>query len=217
VVTVEFIIGAVIVAVVAVLLLRYMKARSIVKVHSKTLSFRTGIPANQIESEIVNGNMTPGEWAASHGLDPMTFEPRGSGANRGHHESHKWSGSPPTGLDADGRPDGAAVGRLRDVADVPLASWTHCPVCTTELDEALQDVKVCMACLRAYTEGGVAPLARDDGGTGVIYDTEEYLPMILDHLGRAEYPKLVWMLRPSRDSSIPPILPDFELELRAFA
>ena len=54
------------------------RAVGIAKAHSTTLSFRTGIPATQIYREMRTRNLTPGEWAARHGLDPVTFEPRNS-------------------------------------------------------------------------------------------------------------------------------------------
>lgn len=52
------------------------KAKGIVRRHAETLSERTGIPADRIYREMRDGNVTPGEWAASHGFDPLTFEPR---------------------------------------------------------------------------------------------------------------------------------------------
>lgn len=62
--------------VVALWLLAYAKARSIVGRHAQTLSRATGIPAAQIAAEIRSTGSTPGEWAARHGLDPLTFERR---------------------------------------------------------------------------------------------------------------------------------------------
>ena len=64
------------VVVFAFLLLMYLRARSVVKRHAVTLSHITGMPADTIAREMRDGNMTPGEWAAQHGLDPMTFQPR---------------------------------------------------------------------------------------------------------------------------------------------
>ena len=58
------------------------KAKSIVRQHSATLSRRTGIPAAQIERQMIEQRLTPGEWAARHGLDRVTFEPRAGNAPR---------------------------------------------------------------------------------------------------------------------------------------
>lgn len=52
------------------------KAKGIARRHAKTLSQRTGIPADRIYREMKDGNLTPGEWASQHGFDPMSFEPR---------------------------------------------------------------------------------------------------------------------------------------------
>ena len=65
------------VVVVALVLLMYLRARLIVRRHSVTLSHITGIPSDVIAREMMDGNLTPGEWAVQHGLDPMTFQPRG--------------------------------------------------------------------------------------------------------------------------------------------
>lgn len=54
------------------------RAKSIVRQHSATLGRKTGIPAAQIEREMLAEQLTPGEWAARNGLDPLTFEPRAS-------------------------------------------------------------------------------------------------------------------------------------------
>ncbi len=61
----------------ALIVLMMIRARSIARRHSVTLSQVTGIPADQIYREMTQGNLTPGEWAARHDLDPMTFLPRG--------------------------------------------------------------------------------------------------------------------------------------------
>jgi hypothetical protein len=45
-----------------------LRARSVVKRHATTLSGITGIPAQQIAREMIDGNQTPGEWASRHGL-----------------------------------------------------------------------------------------------------------------------------------------------------
>lgn len=51
------------------------KAKGITRRHAETLSQRTGMPAERIYREIREGNLTPGEWASRHGLDPMSFQP----------------------------------------------------------------------------------------------------------------------------------------------
>ncbi len=63
------------VVVVGLLVYLNLRAHGIVRKHSRTLAARTGIPARQIQEEMVRGRLTPGEWAAIHGLDPLTFEP----------------------------------------------------------------------------------------------------------------------------------------------
>lgn len=80
----------IVVGVIAFLLLRsYFRMRgqatSIAKRHSFTLSQRTGIPADQIYKEMRRRDLTPGEWAAAHGLHPLTFEPLSRG-DEGHAE-----------------------------------------------------------------------------------------------------------------------------------
>ena len=50
------------------------KAMRIVKIHSYDLERATGIPADQIYQEMIKNQLTPGEWALMHGLDPMTFQ-----------------------------------------------------------------------------------------------------------------------------------------------
>lgn len=57
----------------------WLNARSkrIVRHHAVTLSRVTGVPAEQIADEMLKGQLTPGQWAARRGLNPMTFEPQG--------------------------------------------------------------------------------------------------------------------------------------------
>jgi len=271
VVTVEVIIGVVVVVVV-ILVWRYMRARSIVRRHSEALSRITGIPAKQISSEMINGNLTPGEWAALHGLDPMTFQPRAGFISErsdppisiatladrtGIPEDQirreviddllspgEWAvrhgldpltfqplhgdvptgahaveiGGPPKGVDAEGQPTDSAVDRLRDLGDLPVASWTSCPVCMSPVVQASgPDVKACMTCFRVYTDRGIEPVGFNHNGTVGISGTKPYMPLLLAQSARAEYPKLVWLLRPpGAPSTFPPILPDDEFEERAF-
>ncbi len=66
----------VVLAVVGFVVYLNIRARSIVRRHSRTLAARTGIPVHQIEQEMARHRLTPGEWAARHGLDPLTFQPR---------------------------------------------------------------------------------------------------------------------------------------------
>jgi hypothetical protein len=103
------------------------------------------------------------------------------------------------------------------LGDSPLSSWTTCPVFRSPLVEAVADVKACTICFRAYTEAGIAPIAYDRSGSGVILTTEPYQPLTLAGLPRAQYLKPIWMLRPPGYSSdLPPMLPDEEFEIRAF-
>lgn len=50
------------------------KAKGIARRHAERLSQRTGMPAERIYREMREGNLTPGEWASRHGLDPMSFD-----------------------------------------------------------------------------------------------------------------------------------------------
>lgn len=58
------------------------QARKILKRRAADLSVVTGIPASRIESEMIATELTPGQWAQLHGLDPMTFEPRSMSAEQ---------------------------------------------------------------------------------------------------------------------------------------
>lgn len=57
-------------------IVKYRQATRIARRHSYRLSQITGIPPDVIYQEMKQNNLTPGEWAARHGLDPLTFEPR---------------------------------------------------------------------------------------------------------------------------------------------
>jgi hypothetical protein len=52
---------------------QYRLARSVTRRRAHELSVHTGIPAAQIEQEILRRRITPGDWAREHGLDPLTF------------------------------------------------------------------------------------------------------------------------------------------------
>lgn len=73
-------IGFLVVALVAVAIVIWIgvnqQARRIVRRRADDLARATGMPADQIEREIRELKITPGQWAALHGLDPYTFEPR---------------------------------------------------------------------------------------------------------------------------------------------
>lgn len=70
----------VIAVIVAFIIYRYIRANraahDILRVRSETLATLTGLSAGQIYHEMVSRRLTPGEWAASRGLDPITFFPR---------------------------------------------------------------------------------------------------------------------------------------------
>lgn len=51
------------------------RAKSIARMHARTLGLRTGLPASDIYHEMVIQRLTPGEWARRHGLHPLTFDP----------------------------------------------------------------------------------------------------------------------------------------------
>jgi hypothetical protein len=71
----------------AAVVYRNVKARRIVRRHAVTLAARTGRPADRIFREIIARRLTPGQWAAQHGLDPLTFQAVGTGdASRPHPE-----------------------------------------------------------------------------------------------------------------------------------
>jgi len=56
--------------------MRLQKASQIATAHALRLSAVTGIPAETIYRQMRDGNLTPGEWAVAHGLDPYTFTPK---------------------------------------------------------------------------------------------------------------------------------------------
>ena len=58
---------------------RFRKASQTAAVHAQRLSAATGVPAETIYQQMLNSNLTPGEWATAHGLDPYTFKQRGPG------------------------------------------------------------------------------------------------------------------------------------------
>lgn len=49
-------------------------AKRIVKKHSRTLSLLSHRPASEIYREMVEGELTPREWAISNEIDPYAFE-----------------------------------------------------------------------------------------------------------------------------------------------
>lgn len=55
-----------------------VKARRIVRRRARDLAAATGLDAASIEAETRVRYMTPGDWACEHGLDPITFRPRGA-------------------------------------------------------------------------------------------------------------------------------------------
>lgn len=83
-------------AAVAAVLYRTDQARTVVRRHAGTLADATGIPEERIYRDIVARRITPGQWAAEHGLDPMTFEPAGESDTRRTARSH-----PPAGAGTD--------------------------------------------------------------------------------------------------------------------
>jgi hypothetical protein len=52
------------------------QSNRIVRRRAAELARATGIPADQIAHDLRHLKITPGQWAALHGLDPMTFESR---------------------------------------------------------------------------------------------------------------------------------------------
>ncbi len=54
----------------------HQRAVRIVDRRSRQLEAATGIPADDIRRELREHNLTPGQWAAAHGLDPITFRRR---------------------------------------------------------------------------------------------------------------------------------------------
>ncbi len=57
---------------------QYRYARRVTELRARQLSTITGTPADEIEREILQRRITPGDWAREHGLDPLTF---GGGGN----------------------------------------------------------------------------------------------------------------------------------------
>ena len=54
----------------------YIQANRVVGTHAVRLSQITGISSRRIQRDIVQQQITPGDWADAHGLDPITFERR---------------------------------------------------------------------------------------------------------------------------------------------
>lgn len=73
-------IGLLVVALAAVAIVIWIgvrqQANRIVRRRADDLARATGMPADQIAREIRDLKITPGQWAALHGLDPYTFQPR---------------------------------------------------------------------------------------------------------------------------------------------
>jgi hypothetical protein len=65
----------VIVVVAALWIRQYRAAVRIVQLRSRQLAAATGVSAADIEREIRRRRITPGDWAAEHGLDRLTFDP----------------------------------------------------------------------------------------------------------------------------------------------
>jgi hypothetical protein len=59
--------------------LRKGEALRIVARRSRDLAAATGLKDTEIAAEIVSRNITPSDWAAEHGLDPITFRPQQGG------------------------------------------------------------------------------------------------------------------------------------------
>lgn len=51
------------------------QAMDIVRARARDLSAQTGEDPQAIADEIVRRQITPGDWAIEHGLNPITFEP----------------------------------------------------------------------------------------------------------------------------------------------
>ena len=60
---------------IALILIRYVRVRLIVRRRSTDLAAATGLPAEQIRQQLIRDRLTPGEWALQHGLDPILFRP----------------------------------------------------------------------------------------------------------------------------------------------
>ena len=54
----------------------YLRAHRIVERRSCQLEEATGVPAEEIRRELREHGLTPGQWAAANGLDPIMFYPR---------------------------------------------------------------------------------------------------------------------------------------------
>lgn len=52
-----------------------VRTNALLNRHAKSLSAVTGVPAPVIKDELLLRQLTPGDWAIEHGLDPMTFQP----------------------------------------------------------------------------------------------------------------------------------------------
>lgn len=114
------------------------KARAIVRQHSVTLSRQTGIASAQIEREMIERKLTPGEWAREHGLHPITFEHPGNGppsASSGH--SHL------PGRGSAASPPWQTPGAEREL---PEPDWT-------EVAEVLTDSEVRLAASKGWLVG----------------------------------------------------------------
>jgi hypothetical protein len=55
---------------------QYRQALKVTHLRAVELSTVTGIPAEEIEREILRRRITPGDWAREHELDPLTFRSR---------------------------------------------------------------------------------------------------------------------------------------------
>ena len=69
-------VGVIVGLVVAWFVAMTVRALRIVRRRSEDLAAITGIPADMIRRDISRRQITPGEWAAQHGLDPITLQPR---------------------------------------------------------------------------------------------------------------------------------------------
>lgn len=111
----------------------------------------------------------------------------------------------------------AAADELASLRYTKVEDWLECPACHGSLLYGLPDVVQCASCPRIYSNQGVQPRVSTDPSTyGLVFDTERYFPVTPSYLGRRFHP-LVWMVRPPGMSvSFPLLLPDLELEERAF-
>lgn len=91
------------------------QARRVSHLRALELSRVTGIPSEQIEREIVQRRITPGDWAREHGLDPLTFR------------THQSSPARTAGERAIAEPDWSEVADLIPGGERQIAScsgWT---------------------------------------------------------------------------------------------